>query len=133
MNLGTQTASLVNHLYSRGVIGQPAPVVGMGATELLWTDRHAMTIVEVVEEKGVVKRIGLTRDEAIVVKGSALDGSAEYRYETRTGAYVSYYRIGKTGLWQQTWRNENGRWIGNAKSGTGLRIGQRDEHRDPSF
>ena len=31
----------------RQVIGQPEPVVGMGATILLWTDRHAATITEV--------------------------------------------------------------------------------------
>jgi len=30
MKLGTQTASLVNNLYSRGVIGEPVPEVGMG-------------------------------------------------------------------------------------------------------
>lgn len=32
MKLGTQTGSVINHLYSRGVIGQPTPEVGMGAT-----------------------------------------------------------------------------------------------------
>jgi hypothetical protein len=34
MRIGTQTNSLVNHLYSRAVNGQPEPVIGMGATLL---------------------------------------------------------------------------------------------------
>ncbi len=44
MKLGTQTGSVINHLHSRAVIGQPEPVVGMGATMLLWSDRRACTI-----------------------------------------------------------------------------------------
>jgi hypothetical protein len=133
MKLGSQTGSLINHMYSRGVIGQPTPVVGMGCTELLWTDRHAGTIVEVVEDKGAVQRIGITQDKAIVVKGSSFDGSAEYEYETRIDAGVSYYRIGKNGFWQQCRLNERNRWVSTGSGGRGLRIGAREEYRDPSF
>ena len=41
MNIGTQTSSLVNHLYSRMTIGEPEPTVGMGVTMLSWSDRNA--------------------------------------------------------------------------------------------
>ena len=34
MKLGSQTGSVINHLYSRAVIGQPKPKVGMGCTLL---------------------------------------------------------------------------------------------------
>ena len=44
MNLGTETGSVMNHLMSRMVRGEPAPRVGMGATLLSWTDRHAATV-----------------------------------------------------------------------------------------
>lgn len=51
MRLGTQTGSVTNHILSRATIGQPEPTVGMGATLLGWTDRHACTIVEVSMER----------------------------------------------------------------------------------
>ena len=44
MRLGSETNSVVNHLLSRGVKGQPTPAVGMGVTFLGWTDRSPGTI-----------------------------------------------------------------------------------------
>lgn len=47
MKLGSETNSVVNHIYSRAVIGQPEPQVGMGGTVLHWTDRDPVTIFRV--------------------------------------------------------------------------------------
>lgn len=74
MRLGSQTGSVVNHLHARGTIGQPAPVAGMGATILHWTDRSAATIFRVFEHKGDVA-VETRDDDAKVVRGSGQSGS----------------------------------------------------------
>lgn len=40
MQLGTQTASLTNHLLARATISQPDPTLGMGATR---TDKNGLS------------------------------------------------------------------------------------------
>lgn len=148
MKLGSQTGSLVNHIHSRGVIGQPSLTIGMGATELLWTDRHALTIVEIVVagpggkgecvwtgdaiQASDVKRIATTSDKTKVVRGSGHDGSAEYEYTSDMDGHRSWWAVGRDGLWKSVRRNEaTGRWVSAGERG--LRIGERDEYRDPSF
>lgn len=44
----------LNNLMLTGTKGQPTPEVGMGATQLGWTDRHAYTIVEVINHRRIV-------------------------------------------------------------------------------
>lgn len=132
MKLGTETGSLVNHLYSRGTIGQPVAVVGMGATELMWTDRDACTIVEVVMDKGEVKRIATTSDDSKVVSGSGHDGSAAYDHTSKPDGYRTYWRMSKAGKWESIVPNDVGRWV-KSGNGKGLRIGSREKYSDPSF
>lgn len=131
MKLGTQTGSLVNHLHSRATLGQPFPVVGMGATQLFWTDRHACTItnVQLVRGKTIVS---VQNDRATVTSGSTHDGSAEYSFSPKTNNGESHYRCETDGRWQSVIiSSSTGRW---SKAGTtGLRIGERDEYIDPSF
>lgn len=131
MKLGTQTGSVINHLHSSAVIGQPEPVVGMGATMLLWTDRSACTITNVQQVRG--KTIVTVRtDYATVVAGSSHDGSAEYSYARNPKGCECHFRREDDGRWQQVVINQQtGRW--GKVSGRGLRIGERDEYRDPSF
>lgn len=146
MKLGTQTASLVNHLYSRAVIGQPEPVVGMGATVLSWTDRHAATIVSVGTQRFKGKdlvAIVVQEDRATVVKGSCHDGSAEYEYAANPDGWRNEFVRGDDGKWFQVGRNilrydEFDKPVFSSrlsvkKNGPGLRIGERQEHYDPSF
>ena len=136
MKLGTQTGSVVNHLQSRGVIGEPRPVVGLGCTLLSWTDRNAGTIQSVEEiggSKVVLYIITVTEDDAACISGSTHDGSAEYHYTTRPDRTPSTFRKNKkTGLWEEIFRNEvTGKW--NKTGGKGIRIGERNTYRDPSF
>ena len=45
LRLGTETGSLVNHVWSRTrPVGPEDVCEGMGATFLSWTDRHAATV-----------------------------------------------------------------------------------------
>lgn len=131
MKLGTQTGSVMNHLYSRMTDGQPEPTVGMGATILGWTDRYAATIRNVFNIGGK-RAVQVTHDKVKVVAGSVQDGSAVYEYETTAdGTLITYAFDGAR--WQlYTFNQETKRW-NKSKSGKGLRIGERDHYYDPSF
>lgn len=143
MKLGTQTGSVINHLYSRATKGQPTPEVGMGVTLLSWTDRHAGTI-QAVTVKGKALILEITEDEANVVKGSTFDGTAEYEYVQRPDSHRYMFRWNDAaGMWEEVgYAVKDYTDAGEAilstrlsarKSGRGLRIGQREAYRDPSF
>jgi hypothetical protein len=128
---GTDTGSLINHIYSRATRGQPTPEVGMGATTLLWTDRHAATITAVHDTREGRWVVAVQEDRAIVIGGSTFDGSAEYRYERNVNGAIYNFRFEEGKGWRHVRRSERGRWV--LEDGPGLRIGERQEYRDPSF
>ena len=97
MNAGTQTGSLVNHLYSRMTIGAPEPTVGMGVTMLSWTDRDAGTIVEVNMKK---RYIAVTEDSKKRIDNNGISESQEYEYNSVMDGHRYYYRKDKKGQWR---------------------------------
>ena len=110
--------SLINSIYDQSKSTEPE--VGQGATILMWSDRHAGTIVEVVRFKtgkraGKVKSVTVQQDKAIRVDNLGMSDAQSYRYE----------------------RDENGRlWVFKTDMQGrfhGLLIGHRDEHYDYSF
>jgi len=114
------------------VVGQPDPFEGMGATLLAWTDRHAATIVAVRKMTGGRWFLIVREDKAIVISGSAHNGSAEYRYEANPRGTEHSFRGDADGTWHEVAFNpETNRW--KKTGGYGLRIGERAEYRDPSF
>ena len=136
MKLGSECGSVINHLYSRMVIGEPKPEVGMGATILSWSDRDAGTIVSVVEIGGSKRwlyEIEIRLDHARVVSGSGHDGSAVYEFspEPHGGVYV-FRKERESGKWIEMRRDPLSGKLRVSK-GHGLRIGARDKYRDPSF
>lgn len=136
MKLGSQTGSVINHLQARGTIGQPKPLVGMGATVLLWTDRHAATITNVTElsSKRWEFEIVVRDDHSQVIEGSTHDGSAVYAYTQNPDAWPQFFRSERDGgQWREVRMNEKGRLVLCSGGGRGLRIGEREEYRDPSF
>ena len=134
MNIGTQTNSLVNHLYSRMTVGAPAPVVGMAATTLSWSDRHAATVTEVTEltSKVWAYEIRVVEDKVIVIAGSTHDGSATFAFAPGIYNHAGTYRMDrKTGAWVHGYINQD---TGKFKRGQGgLILGRRDHYVDPSF
>lgn len=114
LKIGTETGSVVNYLMS-GSKGMPAPEVGMGATILMWSDRHAATIVKVTKTQVHVKR-----DKAIRIDKNGVSETQEYRFEPDPDAPVEIFRWTKKGLRK-------------AGGGAALRIGDRDEYCDPYF
>lgn len=134
MKLGSETGSVMNHLYSRMVVGEPAPEVGMGATILMWTDRRAATIVSVKASPG--KRyeyeIEITDDRTVLVSGNVNDGSAVWEERPDPDGYRTLYvKKRDSGEWVRAVRGANGRV--KLERGAGLRIGERDTYRDPCF
>lgn len=133
MKLGSQTGSMMNHIASRGTIGQPKPEVGMGATLLHWTDRGAATIVSVVPHKNGY-RIIVQEDNAKLVSGDIFSESQRYEYTPNPdGLEYNFQCENPDGMWQEMRINPvSGRW-NKVKGGNGLKIGVRDKYHDPCF
>lgn len=108
----------------------PEPEVGMGATELGWTDRHAGTITEVVRatkgpNAGRVVRVSVQRDHAERTDDRGPSDGQSYAYARDPEGRVTDFSL-----------RRNGRWIvvgGSMAEGVGLVIGRRDEYFDYSF
>ena len=129
----TQFASVQNDLFARATNGQPTPTVGMGATLLRWSDRHAATIIAVKLTKTGCWRITVQHDKAAVVSGSAHDGSAEYEYSADpTGMTEDFEFDPAKKRWFQLGPDAAGR-LRRVKDGSGITIGRRESYRDPSF
>jgi hypothetical protein len=124
---------MINNLLARATIGQPTPEVGMGATRLLYSDRRAATITEVRVKYGETY-ITVQDDHTRVIAGSGHDGSAEYEYSPNPRGSIRHFKATlPDGAWiEVTWNNATKRW-NRVKSSNGLRIGERDEYRDPSM
>lgn len=114
LQLGRETGSVTNYLLS-GTDGEPTPKVGMGATILMWTDRHAATIVKVTRTQVHVQRDKATRTDA-----NGMSESQSYSYEVNPAAEIEVFRKTKRG-----WRKSGG--------GAALRIGDRHSYHDYSF
>lgn len=118
---GTQTGSLINLISSGSKM--PAPVVGMGATILMWTDRVATTIVAVRTTKdGRPKEVDVVPDIATPLFEGMTD-SQSYEYAPGDGA-PEIFTLRRNGAWVRK---------GASISGTRLAIGRRDHYYDFSF
>ena len=134
MKLGSQTASLTNHLLSRATLGQPKPEVGMGVTLLQWSDRSAGTIQKVTElaSKTWAWEIEITDDSARRIDNNGMSESQEYEYTQHPDGYRTTYRCKREGgEWIRVVRNENGRTV--ISRGAGLQIGVRQAYHDFTF
>jgi hypothetical protein len=111
LKAGTETGSFFNHLMSGG----PAvtPEVGMGATVLLWTDRHAGTITKVTP-----KSFTLVEDKATRIDGNGMSDAQAYSYEPNPNGRTWIFRLTSKG-----WRSK----------GTAVALGVRREYYDYSF
>lgn len=132
MELGGRngTNSVTNWLMS-GTKGQPKPEVGMGATILSWTDRHAGTIIKVWTERKMLL-LEVQEDKATRVDKNGLSESQEYTYEANPAGPVTTYGLTKTKGWMSMYLSEAGRYR-QIEGGNGLRIGERRKYHDFSF
>lgn len=108
--------SLVNVMMDNAVAAkQPVPRVGDGATHVMWTDRHAYTVIEVSASGKTVK---VQRDKATRTDGRGMTDAQSYKYEPDPQGAVRTVRLTKRG-----WRS----------NGEAVLMGVRDEYYDYSF
>jgi len=112
-----ETGSLVNHLMS-GSKGQE-PTVGMGVTELMWSDRHAYTIIEVIDSK----TLKVQQDTATRTDSNGMSDSQDYRFEPNPQGHTVIITLRKSGRWMRK----------GEQKGSGWTIGSRSEYHDFSF
>lgn len=118
MTLGGGTGSLVNHVMAGSKDAEPT--VGMGVTFLMWTDRHAGTIVEVGKGTVVVQR-----DKPVRTDSNGMSESQSYEFEPQPDAKKEVFTLRKNGAWVLK---------GDAmKNGQRIAIGYREEYYDFSF
>jgi len=115
MKLGSETGSLINHIASRAA--SPRPEVGMGATILMWSDRHPATVVW-VSSSGKTLRLQHDYAKRIDNRGPYTEDQ-DYEYSRDPGGIIQTARLTKRG-----WR---------LKGGGGILLGRREEYCDPSF
>ena len=134
MRLGTETGSVFNHIYSRSVIGEPAPYLGQGATILGWTDRYPCTVIEIAYKRdGSLDYIVVQDDDAKRIDKNGMSEDQTYEYTRNQDGATRYYRKDKRGICRACVRNgQTGRLVFAGHS-QGLSLGQRDKYYDFSF
>ena len=129
--------SAYNMLYAN--TAKPDVKVGDGATMLLWSDRHAATVVAVRyfktgTRKGQVKEVDVQRDKATRVDTNGMSESQEYEYQPQPDAPVRTYRADAKGRLRELVPEERLPNHGPWRMGTaGLLVGARREYHDFSF
>lgn len=96
------------------------PEVGMGATELLWSDRHAYTVIE-VSKSGKTVTVQRDNAERVLCEGeNPMSDSQNYKYTPDPKGAICKIRLCKNG-----WKEIGG--------GSRFALGFRDEYYDYSF
>jgi hypothetical protein len=129
MKLGSETGSMVNHLYSRMTLDEPAPYVGMPATLLSWTDRHPGTVIEVNMDK---RYIVVQEDDYRRVDGHGMSEDQDYEYIQNLNGSTYIYRKTKHGEWVMHCINPETKRLVQSR-GRGLYLGKRERYYDFSF
>jgi hypothetical protein len=97
------------------------PIVGMGATILGYSDRHAATVVR-VSKNG--REIDVVEDVSTRIDKNGMSEDQEYEYSSGNGSPMTF-----------TLRKNN-RWVRGGESmrhGSRLTLGVRDSYYDYSF
>lgn len=104
----------INQFYPTGK--EVVPEVGMGCTEILWSDRHAFTVIEVTKSRdGVIRRCKVQADKAIRTDNNGMSDCQSYRFERDPNGGILELKLTKKG-----WNHK----------GTKFSMGTRDEHYD---
>lgn len=114
-----QHGSLQNLLMSRAKV-TATPEVGMGVTEVCWTDRHAYTVTEVKGPREIV----VQRDRAIRTDANGMSDAQAYRFEADPAGSTRTLTLRRNGKWLP---------VGESSKATGWLIGSRSEYYDYSF
>ena len=127
LNLGTQTGSLTNYIYSWMLSHSPEQAtVGDGATILMWTDRYAGTVLKKFT-KGKSAYVEIQEDHATPC------GDNEYRYSRDTQGRIWTFRYDPSkDQWRCVEKQPSGRYkLTNSQPGVAFKI--RTKFHDNSF
>lgn len=98
------------------------PTVGMGATILGYSDRHAATVVSVSKDG---KSVDIQRDTATRTDKNGMSECQDYEYSPNPDAPIESYTLRKNGTWVREGES--------MKGGTKVALGYRDKYYDYSF
>lgn len=107
--------SLTNRLMEN--VKPPVPEVGMGATIVMYSDRHAATVVEVVGPKKII----VQEDTSTRTDKNGMSENQDYNYSPNPAAPRRTFTLRKDGRWHES------------KAGTIIRLGERDSYHDFGF
>lgn len=117
------------------------PNVGMGATEYMWSDRHAYSVCIVHKNwnKKGYEIIGLQRDYAERTDKNYMSDDQSYKYIPNINADICYLKskiidhekLGKVKVYQPVrFNSKTNRWN---QGGSNVVLGHRDAYFDYSF
>lgn len=112
-----RTGSFINALYD-AANNPTVPEVGMGGTVVMWSDRHAVTVVE-VSRTG--HRVTVREDTATRIDGNGMSDAQTYSYEPNPAGRLSVFSRRKDGSYRE---------VGGS---TRLLLGARESYHDYSF
>lgn len=95
------------------------PKVGMGATEVHYSDREPMTIIEVTG-----KTVTVQRDDAKRIDSNGMSDQQDYEYTPNPNGIVRKYSLRKNGEYVL---------VGDKQDGMRIVIGSRRKYHDYSF
>ena len=87
----------INDIMSRATIGAPEPEVGMGATQLMWSDRYPFTIIAVSKNKN---QIIVQRDDCKRTDTNGMSDSQSYEFTPNPQADTYLVRRMPGGEWR---------------------------------
>lgn len=83
---------------------QPKPVVGMGVTEMMWSDRYPFEVIEVIDDRHILVR----ELDAKRIDSNGMSESQKYEYISNEENNVIKLFLTKQGKW----REQTGRKLG---------------------
>lgn len=97
------------------------PVVGMGVTHILHSDRNAWTVIKVISPK----RIVIQRDRSFRVDKNGMSDNQSWEFEPDEQGMTRVITLRSDGRWR-----EAGSTKGSTKGSTTYLVGSRDEFYD---
>ena len=97
------------------------PAVGMGCTHLMWSDRHAYTVISVSKSGRVCQ---IRSDKEIRTDVGGMTECQTYSFEPDPDGSVKSISLRKDGRWRE---------VGHGSGGSVFVIGHRESYHDYSF
>jgi hypothetical protein len=117
--------SVHNFMTTNSNIIEPQPIVGMGVTQICYSDRRAFTVIATLGHKEIL----IQKDRAIRTDKNGPSDWQNYTFEPNPDGEVV------TLVFKTSKKKPNGRWVAKGDSINGVRfiLGIRKEHFDYSF